>query len=683
MSGRCGAARSSAAVFAGFVAVALLASPPLRADVTWTLSPGQSGDWSTASNWGGALLPTGTDDAYIINGGTTAITLSGAVCQDLYLGDPNGMNGGVAQMSGGGLSVANGEYFGNTGTGVFNQSGGANSGGTLYLANNPGSSGAYNLSGGGQLSAGSAYVGVSGTGAFAQSGGASFTVYNLYFGYNAGSSGTYSLGGSSGVSAWSNAYVGYSGTGSVTQSDNSGAMLSNLVVGANAGSSGTYSLSGSAGLSTWGQFVGGSGTGTVTQSGWAASIAGYLCLGCGPGGNGTFNLGGNGTQTVNVKFDLGAGSGGRGTYNLSGSGQLSAPVEYVGSSGTGTFTQSGGTNASGGGLYLGYSPASSGTYSLSGSGLLSASSESVAFDPAATALFSAIGRQQLGRQPLDRRRRPLQTQRGHPRRHRGTRLRGDFRRRQRPRRVDRFRQHLPRLRLVGECRQHVGRHRRRLALCRPRRIQHLHWFRPLQLLGHHPHDRDHACDAGRHAHFGQLLDRRSGQLPGDHRRHVRHQSQQRTHAVGHGKRQLGHRQFDDQQFELVTDRRVAWLAESLRGPGRNRHIHAIRRGERRQQRLSRLQPRRRGNLQTRAGRPPSPRCRPDTTCPTASTSVTPARGRSPSRAEPLPTSTPCISATTPARRGPAPSATVFSAYPPNTSASPARGASPSPAAAMR
>ena len=45
---------------------------------------------------------------------------------------------------------------------------------------------------------------------------------------------------------------------------------------------------------------------------------------------------------------------GSGTYNLSGSGSLTALNEYVGYSGSGSFTHSGGTNSvSSGNLYLG------------------------------------------------------------------------------------------------------------------------------------------------------------------------------------------------------------------------------------------------------------------------------------------------------------------------------------------
>ena len=69
---------------------------------------------------------------------------------------------------------------------------------------------------------------------------------------------------------------------------------------------------------------------------------------------------------------LGYNAGGSGTYNLSGSGLLSARTSTSATSGSGSFTQSGGTNSVGPTLYLGYNAGSSGTYNLSGSGLLSA-----------------------------------------------------------------------------------------------------------------------------------------------------------------------------------------------------------------------------------------------------------------------------------------------------------------------
>jgi len=100
--------------------------------------------------------------AYVINGGTAAITVSGAVCSSLYLGDPNSANSGTIQMSGGSLSAAFYEFLGNnSGMGTFAQYGGTNNiaYGVLYLASDPGSSGSYSLSGSGMLLTPTEYVG--------------------------------------------------------------------------------------------------------------------------------------------------------------------------------------------------------------------------------------------------------------------------------------------------------------------------------------------------------------------------------------------------------------------------------------------------------------------------------------------------------------------------------------------
>ena len=87
----------------------------------------------------------------------------------------------------------------------------------------------------------------------------------------------------------------------------------------------------------------------------------------GSGGTGTFTQSG-GTSTISRLLYLGYSDGDSGTYNLSGVAQLSAHTEYVGFSGTGTLTQSGGTNGIrlNGYLYLGANSGSSGPYTLSG-----------------------------------------------------------------------------------------------------------------------------------------------------------------------------------------------------------------------------------------------------------------------------------------------------------------------------
>ena len=113
------------------------------------------------------------------------------------------------------------------------------------------------------------------------------------------------------------------------------------------------------------------------------------------GGTGTYNLSGSGLLSASVEEVGYTGTGtftqtggtnsvqtlalgdnpfladnlGSGSYKLGGSGLLLAGNEYVGLTGTGAFAQTGGTNIVGTSLYLGYVFGSSGTYNLSG-GLL-------------------------------------------------------------------------------------------------------------------------------------------------------------------------------------------------------------------------------------------------------------------------------------------------------------------------
>src|SRR5208282_1292956 len=162
------------------------------------------------------------------------------------------------------------------------------------------------------------------------------------------------------------------------------------------------------------EIVGSSGTGIFMQSGGTNSVVnaglfGTLYLGYNAGGSGTYSLSGGqlvasneyagssgagtfvqsgGTNSVGTLY-LGYNAG-SGTYSLSGSGQLAAAFEYVGSSGTGTFTQTGGTSSIGT-LCLGNSAGSVGTYTLSGSGQISAVVETVGNTPGATALFQQTG----------------------------------------------------------------------------------------------------------------------------------------------------------------------------------------------------------------------------------------------------------------------------------------------------
>ena len=164
---------------------------------------------------------------------------------------------------------------------------------------------------------------------------------------------------------------------------------------------GSLSVSASAmvGYSGTGNFTQTGGTNTVTNES-AESFDLALTLGYNAGGSGSYSLSGGsliagnecvgnlgtgsftqsgGTNTIFNAYwmpslVLGYYPGSNGTYNLT-AGSLSAAYDDVGWGGTGAFTQSGGTNTISGTNYVG--DMNTGTYTLSNSGLLSAATEVV------------------------------------------------------------------------------------------------------------------------------------------------------------------------------------------------------------------------------------------------------------------------------------------------------------------
>lgn len=94
-----------------------------------------------------------------------------------------------------------------------------------------------------------------------------------------------------------------------------------------------------------------------------------------PSGNGSAYIANGGTATITRlgetcgTLSLGS-SAGSGAVQMTGGSLSASNYEYVGYSGSGTFTQSGGTNAVAGNLFLGYGAGSSGIYNLDGGVLL-------------------------------------------------------------------------------------------------------------------------------------------------------------------------------------------------------------------------------------------------------------------------------------------------------------------------
>ena len=249
------------------------------------------------------------------------------------------------------LTVTGDETIGHFGNGSFLQYNGTNNvSGKIALADVGQSGAAYYLDAG-TLIAGSVQLN---GGIFTQSGGTN-TMNNadaLVIGLNAGSNGTYILNGGS-LTANGHEFIGDLGTGTFTHSAgmNSLAGGAALLLGGTSTGSGTYNLSGSGALTANnGEYVGDFGSGTFNQLGGTNSIGSgsSLAVGYSVGSTGTYNL-------------------------LGGSLSVSGGSEFIGDSGNGTFTQSGGTHSISSGLHLeiGYSTTSLGTYNLSNTGALS------------------------------------------------------------------------------------------------------------------------------------------------------------------------------------------------------------------------------------------------------------------------------------------------------------------------
>jgi autotransporter-associated beta strand protein len=379
--------------------------------VSGTLSlgdgPNSVGNYSLS---GGSLLASGWE--YV--GGDPSTGASSVTGSFSQTGGVNSISGTSNRLSVGYSAKSVGNYLlggsgqlsvyeediGYSGNGIFTQSGGTNLlGSNISLGDNPGGSGTYNLSGG-SLYSPLEFVAASGTASFFQTGGSN-TVTALEVGK--GSLGVYSLSGA-GVLSATNEYIGFqnaSSRGTLTQSGGINS-VETLFLGDFAGSSGTYMLSGGS-LTSHSEIIGYGNNGTAcifSQSGGFNSLSGTLYLGDSSAASGTYNLfggslaantlvlgnsgGGTFAQSGGIvsttNLYLGDLSGSSGSYSMSSGSLVALNAEYVGYAGTGSFTQSGGTNslpAGGLSLYVGYGR--SGSYTLSGSGYISALSEQVGY----------------------------------------------------------------------------------------------------------------------------------------------------------------------------------------------------------------------------------------------------------------------------------------------------------------
>ncbi len=326
---------------------------------------------------------TGT---FVQTGGSNTMTAS------LTVGDQATGSGSYTQN--GATLEAQSAYIGNRGTGWMEVLGESSS--TFHASVNvgvqAGGNGTFVLTNGTVRVEGSLTIGQNdgSNGTFTQVSGTNQVLTGLYLGQNAGSTGSYALSGGS-VSALVQA-VGVSGAGTFTNTGGLNPVTTNLLLGFYAGGSGRYELSGAGNLHAAAEMVGVMGCGAIAQTGGSNTITGMLSLGSAPGSTGTYTLSGSSQVTLEaaaqVIGDGGDGlmeqtgganaatqtlsiadkAGSRADYVLS-AGTFWTDVEYVGNSGVGTFTQTGGIHSltgNTGDMVIAQNAGSTGTFRFTG-----------------------------------------------------------------------------------------------------------------------------------------------------------------------------------------------------------------------------------------------------------------------------------------------------------------------------
>jgi len=339
-------------------------------------------DWHTGANWSVLEAPHDKDIVEIsfTEPGTVNITANAQA----YRLRAYGSGSNIEMQSGSSLFVYRSEYLGDSGTATFIHHGGTHTvGRDLHLGRLAGGTGSYNLSGG-QLDVLNLRVGGEGTGVFNWTGGTmqagSITV---------GTNGTMTVG-----LNWTHAGTLDIKGGSIS--------LGSRELTLDGPGDGAIARMTSGYFSAKSEYVGKTGQGAVSQSGGDNSMQ-FLYLGYDAGSRGTYELhdgdvtvlppnptdraafigySGNGrfTQTggsmfVDRTMFIGYEAGSEGEYQLAGPGTLTVSggrdyqSEYIGFDGVGSFVQSDGNHVPSDSLYLGYNSSGQGRYELSNGNL--------------------------------------------------------------------------------------------------------------------------------------------------------------------------------------------------------------------------------------------------------------------------------------------------------------------------
>ena len=251
---------------------------------------------------------------------------------------------GEATLSSGTLSASTAAYFGDLGTGTFQQSGG-----TVSIQNEfsvgraVNGDGTYEMSAGDLNISGTAYIGRSGDGIFNLSNG-NVTVNGGHFriAENSNSTGLLTMtGGALTISNSRDLHVGPNGPGTVVQSGGIVQVSNNVLLGLASTGSGNYSMSNNSVLNVTGSLaVGEFGQGTFQQTDGNVTLGENLTVASHAGSSGTYTCQTGGSISLGVG-QIGGNVGASGTYDISG-GTLSSSVLFtVATRGEGVMNVSG------------------------------------------------------------------------------------------------------------------------------------------------------------------------------------------------------------------------------------------------------------------------------------------------------------------------------------------------------
>ena len=329
-------------------------------DYNWVAG---TGDWATASNWSTNSIPGGGagNFAIINNAGAVEINASTNSIQDTILGRGAG-NSGTLNLNAGTHTNTGWTIVGDGGTGNFNQTGGSQVTGDMLLGIN-GGTGTYTVSGTGSATlsryaiGGHRDVGTGGTGTMTVNTTGTVTANGDFWVGTRGANATLNVqSGTLNANTWMMIGETHQGGGSTGVVNQTGGVVGNAVTngsgrfwvgtqegGATAASSGTYNLSGGT-LNARNAAIGRHYTGNFNQSG------------------GTANFTQADDETTLATF-----GGSTASYNLSGTGQVNFfGTTQIGTRGTATFNQTGGTVTANGWLGIGRFAGGVGSVNVSG-----------------------------------------------------------------------------------------------------------------------------------------------------------------------------------------------------------------------------------------------------------------------------------------------------------------------------